>query len=106
MNQHPSVPAFGLTLAMPKERVQYALEAEIGKGFDLIKQRVTSLEAIEELKISSVFLPKDLNPASSIDFRYIAHYSTNLLLQALSAQHLAQPPASTSLLPARFFPGR
>ena len=50
MNQLPPVPALGLTLAVPRERVQQALEAEIAKGYELIRERVTSLEAIEQLK--------------------------------------------------------
>jgi len=50
MNQLPPVPALGLTLAIPRERVQQALEAEIAKGYELIRERVTSLEAIEQLK--------------------------------------------------------
>jgi hypothetical protein len=50
MNQPPPVPALGLTLAQPRERVQRALEAEIGKGYSLIKERVSSLEQIDALK--------------------------------------------------------
>jgi len=50
MNQLPPIPALGLTLAIPRERVQRALEAEIAKGFELIRERVSSLDALEDLK--------------------------------------------------------
>jgi hypothetical protein len=50
MNQLPPVPALGLTLAIPREHVQQALDAEIAKGYEMIRAPVTSLEAIEQLK--------------------------------------------------------
>lgn len=50
MNQLPPVPALGLTLAIPRDRVQRALEAEITKGMELIRERVNTQEALDDLK--------------------------------------------------------
>lgn len=50
MNQLPPVPALGLTLKMPKDQVQRVLENEINNGLDLIRNRVTTLPEIEDLK--------------------------------------------------------
>lgn len=50
MNQLPPLPCLGLTLKIPKEQVQRVLEAEINNGFDLIRNKVNTLEEIEDLK--------------------------------------------------------
>src|SRR3989338_64357 len=41
--------------------------------FDLPEPLGPTIPAMGEVKTSSVFLPKDLNPDSSIDFKYIAY---------------------------------
>lgn len=50
MNQLPPVPALGLTLKMPKDQVQRVLEREMETGYELIRNKVNTLEEIEELK--------------------------------------------------------
>jgi len=50
MNQLPAVPALGLMLAIPRERVQAMLEAQIAKGAELIREKAASPEAMAQLK--------------------------------------------------------
>jgi len=50
MNQLPPVPVLGLTLTIPKERVQGMLEAQIAKGSDLIREKAPNAEAMAQLK--------------------------------------------------------
>jgi hypothetical protein len=50
MNQLPPVPAIGLTLAIPKEKVEQAIDQMIIKGRSLLSQKATSREMMEDLK--------------------------------------------------------
>lgn len=50
MNQLPAVPALGLTLAIPRERVQRAIEACIAKGAQLLQRTANTQEEMEMLK--------------------------------------------------------
>ncbi|MDZ4834535.1 MAG: TIGR02391 family protein [Candidatus Melainabacteria bacterium] len=50
MNQLPTVPALGLTVSIPKERVQQGLEAQIHKGSKLIAAPATTPEIMAQLK--------------------------------------------------------
>ncbi|MBX9666673.1 MAG: hypothetical protein K2X93_03600 [Candidatus Obscuribacterales bacterium] len=50
MNQLPAVPNLSLTLAVPRDQVQRMLEAQIAKGFDLVKQKADSPQVMEQLK--------------------------------------------------------
>jgi hypothetical protein len=50
MNQLPTVPALGLTLSIPKERVQQGLEVQIHKGGKLLGAPATTPEIMAQLK--------------------------------------------------------
>lgn len=50
MHQLPTVPALGLNLAIPRDRVQRLIEVQIAKGAELIKERAASREIMEQLK--------------------------------------------------------
>lgn len=50
MNQHPPVPAIGLTLSQPKERVEQAIDQMISKGRLLLQRKADSPEMMEQLK--------------------------------------------------------
>ncbi len=51
MNQLPAgVPALGLSLMIPRDKAEGALEAQIAKGLELIRNKVSSEQAMEELK--------------------------------------------------------
>src|ERR1017187_5236085 len=50
MNQLPAVPALGLTLAIPRERIQRMLEAQIAKGAALIREKAASEAVMAQLK--------------------------------------------------------
>ncbi|MBX3076795.1 hypothetical protein KF707_22345 [Candidatus Obscuribacterales bacterium] len=50
MNQLPPVPALGLTLAIPRDKVQHSIEAAAQKGAKLIKERAASPEIMQALK--------------------------------------------------------
>lgn len=50
MNQLPPIPALGLTLSIPKERVQQGLEVQIHKGGKLLSAPATSPEMMAQLK--------------------------------------------------------
>src|SRR5579885_2171371 len=50
MNQLPQIPALGLTLLIPRDQVQRALEAQLAKGAELLRERASSREVMENLK--------------------------------------------------------
>lgn len=50
MHQLPAVPALGLTLAIPRERVQRAIEARIVKGNELLGRTAATREEMDLLK--------------------------------------------------------
>lgn len=50
MNQHPPVPAIGLTLIQPKERVEQAIDKMIEKGRGLLSRKADSREMMDNLK--------------------------------------------------------
>lgn len=50
MNQLPPVPAIGLTLAQPKERVEQAIDQAIAKGRTMLQRKADSPEMMEGLK--------------------------------------------------------
>ncbi|MBS1994466.1 MAG: hypothetical protein JSS83_28330 [Cyanobacteria bacterium SZAS LIN-3] len=50
MHQLPPVPALGLTLAIPKERVEAAIDQMIAKGRNLLAKKADSREMMEGLK--------------------------------------------------------
>lgn len=50
MNQLPTVPALGLTLAVPRDKVQQAIEAQAHKGSQLIRDRAATPEIMAQLK--------------------------------------------------------
>jgi hypothetical protein len=50
MNQLPTVPALGLTVSIPKERVQQGLEAQIHKGTKLLAAPATTPEVMAQMK--------------------------------------------------------
>jgi hypothetical protein len=50
MNQLPPVPAIGLTLAVPKEKVEQAIDQMIIKGRSLLQQKADSPAMMDELK--------------------------------------------------------
>jgi hypothetical protein len=50
MNQLPAVPALGLTLSIPRDRVQRMLETQIAKGSELIREKAASPEVMAQLK--------------------------------------------------------
>ena len=50
MNQLPAVPALGLTLAIPRGRVQRMLETQIAKSAESLRERAASREQMEHLK--------------------------------------------------------
>lgn len=49
-NQLPPVPAVGLTLAQPKERVEQALDQAIAKGRNLLSRKADSPQMMDDLK--------------------------------------------------------
>lgn len=53
MNQFSTIPALGLTLAIPRDRAHNLLEQQIAKGTDLVRNKVSTEEAMEELKRSN-----------------------------------------------------
>lgn len=50
MNQLPSVPALGLTLTIPRDRVAQTIEIQIQKGAQLIRERAASADHMAQLK--------------------------------------------------------
>lgn len=50
MNQLPAVPALGLTLTVPRDRVQQIIEAQVQKGAQLIRERAANAEMMAQLK--------------------------------------------------------
>lgn len=50
MNQLPPVPAIGLTLAQPKERVEQAIDQAIAKGRSMLQRKADSPEMMDQLK--------------------------------------------------------
>jgi hypothetical protein len=50
MNQHPPVPAIGLTLCQPKEKVEQAIDKMIEKGRSMLQRKADSREMMEQLK--------------------------------------------------------
>jgi hypothetical protein len=50
MNQLPPVPALGLTLAVPKEKVEHAIDEMILKGRALLQRKADSREMMDQLK--------------------------------------------------------
>ena len=50
MNQLPPVPALGLTLAMPKERVEQAIDDMTNKGRSMLSRKADSREMMDQLK--------------------------------------------------------
>lgn len=50
MNQLPPVPAIGLTLAQPKERVEHAIDQAIAKGRTMLQRKADSPEMMDGLK--------------------------------------------------------
>ena len=50
MNQLPPVPAIGLTLAVPKERVEQAIDQMILNGRSLLQRKADSKEMMDQLK--------------------------------------------------------
>ncbi|MCA9804708.1 MAG: hypothetical protein KC777_22210, partial [Cyanobacteria bacterium HKST-UBA02] len=50
MNQLPAVPALGLTLAIPRDRVKQLLETQINRGGELLQKPAASPEEMEQLK--------------------------------------------------------
>lgn len=84
MNQLPPVPALGLTLAIPRDKVQRAIEAEISKGMELIKERVTTQEALDDLKrknwswvLSAAEVLKQCFPTETVAL----YFSSNVYVQ-------------------------
>lgn len=50
MNQLPPIPALGLTLAIPRDKVQHTLEAQAHKGQKLIRERASDPQVMAQLK--------------------------------------------------------
>jgi polyhydroxyalkanoate synthesis regulator phasin len=50
MNQLPPVPAIGLTLAVPKERVEQAIDEMVLRGRSLLQRKADSREMMDQLK--------------------------------------------------------
>jgi len=50
MNQLPPVPAIGLTLAQPKEKVEQAIEQTIAGGRSMLQTKANSREMMEQVK--------------------------------------------------------
>jgi len=50
MNQLPPVPAIGLTLAVPKEKVEQAIDEMIVRGRSLLQRKADSREMMDDLK--------------------------------------------------------
>jgi len=50
MNQLPAVPALGLTLAVPRDRVKQLLETQINRGGELLQRPAATPEEMEQLK--------------------------------------------------------
>lgn len=50
MNQLPPIPALGLTLSIPRDRVQQGLEVQIHKGGKLVSAPATTPEIMAQLK--------------------------------------------------------
>lgn len=50
MNQLPSIPALGLTLAIPREKAEAALAERIERGIELVAHKVETEESMADLK--------------------------------------------------------
>ena len=50
MNQLPPVPALGLTLALPKERVEHSIDEMTAKGRTMLQRKADTREMMEQLK--------------------------------------------------------